>query len=95
MTSKAKKKEKIDFIRTNTKTYLLRNTSHGLVKMPEEYWKAVGWKIGEEITIVESTCYVDGKNKDYKELVLTRIKDSPEDELDRWIDEIKNHKETE
>ena len=67
-----------------SKSYKLRNNSRA-INLPEECWKAAGWKINDElmitnITVLEDT--LDGKSE-YQEISIKRRTDLTEDDLFR------------
>tara|TARA_R110002167_G_scaffold266052_2_gene472794 strand:- start:28 stop:234 length:207 start_codon:yes stop_codon:yes gene_type:complete len=53
----------------------LRSTSHNIINIPAKFWKELGWKIGDEIELIECSDHGTDGYFSHKTITVERVKD--------------------
>lgn len=53
----------------------LRSTSHNMINIPAEFWKELGWEIGDKVELIKCSDYGDDGKFSHKTITVERVKD--------------------
>ena len=70
----------------SNKKYKVRCSSNGVINLPKEVFKKIGWKINEEVHVIETKTYFN-EDETFKGLTVQKVSDTEREDFQEKLRE--------